>query len=140
MLSLKWLIQLFRLTLYLVAERIREDWITSARCAFGATLLRWPIDGSSQWLVDDMHVRPHGPHLDLPLCPSTLESHQRCWWRQDALRHIALPRFVFPFVSTLKARFLARTWTCLTSIWKTIRWMGIVCTDCDTDCFNRQLD
>lgn len=68
------------------------------------------------------------PSPELPtLRPSTpLESHQRRRWRQDALRHIALPRFALPFVVTLKARFLARTWTCLTSIRKTARWMAIV--------------
>lgn len=125
--SHKWSIQLFRLISRYVLRSL-EDWITSAGCAFGGTLSRRPTDGSSQWLVGDVHVHPHGPHLDPPpFAHQPHESHQRRRWRQDALRHIALPRFALSFVFALKARFLARTWTCLASTRKTIQWMAIVC-------------
>jgi len=86
----------------------REGWITSAACAFSA-LCR---DGRQMARWRRMHVHLHTsrglPHLR---CPPTPESHQRRRWRQDALRHIALP--LLPALShpSSKARFSGRTWT-----------------------------
>jgi len=60
------------------------------------------------------------------LCLSTLESHQRRRWRQDALRHIVLPRFALPFVFTRFKGALFSSHLNLSHPWKkTIRWMGI---------------